>query len=170
MVSLWLCANPEGNDSHGWASLYSDSTDPFGPNEYAIAQGVPARSRLALATQREIRGRGIAMTTRTIIGQAQGIFGGAERAGACLDSELIHAECLINKHGPSVPERRQLGKAYAVAQTMASGCGNSAWRGHTRTGAADSGIVGSDIEGLRDWLIATIECNHSDLRAQDFGA
>ena len=73
MMSLWLYANPDGNDSHGALNLYSDSIDPCGP-EYAIAQALAAQVSVALATHREIRGRGIAMTTRTIIGQAQGIF------------------------------------------------------------------------------------------------
>jgi hypothetical protein len=73
MMSLWLDANPDGNDSDGALNLYSDSIDPFEPNEYAIAQALAAQVSVALATHREIRGRGIAMTTRTIIGCRPGL-------------------------------------------------------------------------------------------------
>jgi AmiR/NasT family two-component response regulator len=76
MISLCLPANgnPDGADSYGALNLYSDSVDPFGPNECAIAQALAAKVSVALAMRREICGRGIAMTTRTIIGQAQGIL------------------------------------------------------------------------------------------------
>jgi hypothetical protein len=76
MMSLWLntSVNPDDTESHGALNLYSDSIDPFGPNEYAIAHAVAAQISLALAAHREIHGRGIAMTSRTIIGQAQGIL------------------------------------------------------------------------------------------------
>jgi len=73
MMSLWLDANPDGNDSDGALNLYSDSIDPVEPNEYAIAQALAAQVSVALATHREIRGRGIAMTTRTIIGRRPGL-------------------------------------------------------------------------------------------------
>ena len=88
MMSLWLYANPDGNDSHGALNLYSDSTDPFGPNEYAIAQALAAQISVALAMHREIRGRGIAMTTRTIIGQAQGIL--MEKLGIDADQAFAY--------------------------------------------------------------------------------
>ena len=88
MMSLWLYAKPDGNDSHGALNLYSDSTDPFGPNEYAIAQALAAQVSVALATYREIRGRGIAMTTRTIIGQAQGIL--MEKLGIDADQAFAY--------------------------------------------------------------------------------
>ena len=55
MMSLWLSAKPDGNDSHGALNLYSDSIDPFGPNEYAIAQALAAQISVALAMHREIR-------------------------------------------------------------------------------------------------------------------
>jgi hypothetical protein len=88
MMSLWLYANPDGNDSHGALNLYSDSIDPFGPNEYAIAQALAAQVSVALATYREIRGRGNAMTTRTIIGQAQGIL--MEKLGIDADQAFAY--------------------------------------------------------------------------------
>ena len=36
-------------------NLYSDSIDPFGPNEYAIAQALAAQISVAVAAHREIR-------------------------------------------------------------------------------------------------------------------
>ena len=70
MMSLWLhtSLDPDGADSYGALNLYSDSIDPFGPNEYAMAQALAAQISVALAAHREIRGRGVAMTSRTIIG------------------------------------------------------------------------------------------------------
>src|SRR4029453_17271538 len=45
IMSLWLYAslNPDGVDSYGALNLYSDSIDPFGPNEYAIAHALTPR-------------------------------------------------------------------------------------------------------------------------------
>ena len=56
MMSLWLDAgiNSDGADSYGALNLYSDSIDPFGPNEYAIAQVMAAQTSVALAAHREI--------------------------------------------------------------------------------------------------------------------
>src|SRR4030095_11633812 len=56
--SLCLSAiNPAGADSYGALNLYSDSIDPFGPNEYAIAQALAAQISVAVAANRAIRGR-----------------------------------------------------------------------------------------------------------------
>jgi GAF domain-containing protein len=90
MMSLWLNAsvNPDRTDSYGALNLYSDSIDPFGPNEYAIAQGLAAQISVALAAHREIRGRGIAMSSRTIIGQAEGIL--MERLGIDADQAFTY--------------------------------------------------------------------------------
>jgi ANTAR domain/GAF domain len=90
MMTLWLYAgvNPDGADSYGALNLYSDSIDPFGPNEYAIAQALAAQISVALAAQREIRGRGVAMTSRTIIGQAEGIL--MERLGLDADQAFAY--------------------------------------------------------------------------------
>ncbi len=89
IMSLWLYTSlsPDGADSYGALNLYSDSIDPFGPNEYAIAQALAAQISVALAAHREIRGRGVAMTSRIIIGQAEGIL--MERLG--LDSDQAFA-------------------------------------------------------------------------------
>jgi GAF domain-containing protein len=90
MMSLWLNAsvNPDGIDSYGALNLYSDSIDPFGPNEYAIAQALAAQISVALAAHREIHGRGIAMTSRTIIGQAEGIL--MEKLGIDADQAFAY--------------------------------------------------------------------------------
>ncbi len=90
MMSLWLNASvsPDRTDSYGALNLYSDSIDPFGPNEYAIAQGLAAQISVALAAHREIRGRGIAMTSRTIIGQAEGIL--MEKLGIDADQAFTY--------------------------------------------------------------------------------
>jgi hypothetical protein len=90
MMSLWLytSVNPYGADSYGALNLYSDSIDPFGPNEYAIADALAAQISVALAAHREIRGRGVAMTSRTIIGQAEGIL--MERLGIDADQAFAY--------------------------------------------------------------------------------
>jgi ANTAR domain/GAF domain len=89
IMSLWLYTiNPDGADSYGALNLYSDSIDPFGPNEYAIAQALAAQISVALAAHREIRGRGVAMTSRTIIGQAEGIL--MERLGIDADQAFAY--------------------------------------------------------------------------------
>ena len=87
-LSLSTSVNPDGADSYGALNLYSDSIDPFGPNEYAIANALAAQISVALAAHREIRGRGIAMTSRTIIGQAEGIL--MERLGIDADHAFAY--------------------------------------------------------------------------------
>jgi GAF domain-containing protein len=90
MMSLWLytSASSYGAHSYGALNLYSDSIDPFGPNEYAIAQALAAQISVTLAAQREIWGRGVAMTSRTIIGQAEGIL--MERLGIDADQAFAY--------------------------------------------------------------------------------
>jgi len=68
--------------------VYSDSLDPFGPNEYAVAETLAALISVALASHREIRGRGIAMASRTIIGQAEGIV--MEKLGIDADQAFAY--------------------------------------------------------------------------------
>ncbi len=89
-MSLWLysSASSYGAHSYGALNLYSDSIDPFGPNEYAMAQALAAQISVALAAQREIRGRGVAMTSRSIIGQAEGIL--MERLGIDADQAFAY--------------------------------------------------------------------------------
>ena len=90
MMSLCLSTSghPDGADSYRALNLYSGSIDPFGLNEYAIAQVLSAQVLVALATHREIGGRGFAMTTRTVIGQAQGIL--LEKLGIDADQAFAY--------------------------------------------------------------------------------
>jgi hypothetical protein len=87
-LSLSTSVSPDGADSYGVLNLYSDSIDPFGPNEYSIANALAAQISIALAAHREIRGRGIGMTSRTIIGQAEGIL--MERLGIYADHAFAY--------------------------------------------------------------------------------
>jgi GAF domain-containing protein len=90
MMSLWLNTSDttDGTNSYGALNLYSDSVDPFGANEYGIAQALAAQISVVLAAHREIRGRGIAMTSRTIIGQAEGIL--MEKLGIDADQAFAY--------------------------------------------------------------------------------
>ncbi len=87
-LCLYTSVKPYGADSYGALNLYSDSIDPFGPNEYATAHALAAQISVALAAHREIRGRGVAMTSRTIIGQAEGIL--MERLGIDADQAFAY--------------------------------------------------------------------------------
>ena len=90
MMALWLSTSvdPDKPDSYGALNVYSDSLDPFGPNEYAVAETLAALISVALASHREIRGRGIAMASRTIIGQAEGIV--MEKLGIDADQAFAY--------------------------------------------------------------------------------
>jgi AmiR/NasT family two-component response regulator len=102
MISLCLSTsgNPDGADSYGALNLYSDSVDPFGPNECAIAQALAAKVSVALAMRREICGRGIAMTTRTIIGQAKGIL--MEKLGIDADQAFAYLRRISQCENPKL--------------------------------------------------------------------
>jgi ANTAR domain len=101
MMALWLytSAKPDSAVSYGALNLYSDSLDPFGPNKYAIARALAAQVSVALAAHRDIRGRGVAMTSRTI-GQAEGIL----MENVCIDAEQAFA--YLRRVSPS--ENRKL--------------------------------------------------------------
>jgi hypothetical protein len=76
MMSLWLYTNV---CSYGAINLYADRIDAFGPKDYADAEAFSAQISVALATQREIYQRSVAMENRTVIGQVEGIL--MERLG-----------------------------------------------------------------------------------------
>jgi hypothetical protein len=65
MLSLWLWANTV---SYGALNLYADQTEAFKPQSYAISQAIAAQLSVALAAQREIQHRSVAMMNRTVIG------------------------------------------------------------------------------------------------------
>ncbi len=71
LMSLWLsCKSP----SYGALNLYADRTHAFEPEDYATAHALAAQLSVAVAAQREIGERGVAMESRTMIGQAKGIL------------------------------------------------------------------------------------------------
>jgi hypothetical protein len=71
MMSLWLARNSR---SYGALNLYADRIHAFEPEDYATAHALAAQLSVAVAAQREIGERGVAMESRTQIGQAQGIL------------------------------------------------------------------------------------------------
>jgi GAF domain-containing protein len=76
MMSLWLFTNADsdGARSYGALNLYADQADAFEPQDHATAQALAAQISVALASQRELQQRGVAMSSRTVIGQAEGIL------------------------------------------------------------------------------------------------
>jgi len=85
VMSLWLSS---GSRSYGTLNLYADQPDAFQPQDYATAHALAAQLSVALAAQREIDERGVAMESRTMIGQAQGIL--IERLGIDADLAFAH--------------------------------------------------------------------------------
>lgn len=71
IMSLWLSTDAR---SYGALNLYADRIEAFEPVDHAVAQTLSTLISIALASQREIRERGIAITNRTVIGQAKGIL------------------------------------------------------------------------------------------------
>jgi ANTAR domain len=63
-------------------------------------QALAAKVSVALAMQREICGRGIAMTTRTIIGQAQGIL--MEKLGIDADQAFAYLRRISQSENPKL--------------------------------------------------------------------
>lgn len=60
--------------SYGALNLYSHSLDAFNDTDRSTAQALAAHVAVALAASREIDKRNVAITRRTVIGQAQGIL------------------------------------------------------------------------------------------------
>jgi hypothetical protein len=68
-LSQWLYVDDR---SYGALNLYADRIDAFeSAADWAVADVLATQISIALATQREIKQRGTAMTNRTVIGQAQ---------------------------------------------------------------------------------------------------
>ena len=84
MMSLWLYTN---ECSYGALNLYADLANAFEPSDCANAQAFATQVSVALAALREIHHRSVAMETRTVIGQAEGIL--MERLG--IDAEQAFA-------------------------------------------------------------------------------
>jgi transcriptional regulator with GAF, ATPase, and Fis domain len=85
MMSLCLHADSR---TYGALNLYADRAEAFERQDFAIAQALAAQISVGLAAQREIRQRSIAMTNRTVIGQAQGII--MERLGIDADQAFAY--------------------------------------------------------------------------------
>lgn len=80
MLSLLLFTN---QDTIGALNLYADETDPWSVEAISVAHVLADQLAVAIADAREIDNRGKAMSSRTAIGQAQGIL--MERFG--IDAE-----------------------------------------------------------------------------------
>jgi ANTAR domain/GAF domain len=86
MMSQWLYVDDR---SYGALNLYADRIDAFqSAADWAVADVLATQISIALATQREIKQRGTAMTNRTVIGQAQGIL--IERLGMDADQAFAY--------------------------------------------------------------------------------
>jgi GAF domain-containing protein len=72
--------------SYGALNLYSEDVDAFDVEDQALGLAFAAHVAVALAASREIETRGLAITRRTIIGQAQGIL--MERYGIGSDQAI----------------------------------------------------------------------------------
>lgn len=75
-----------GEQSYGTVSLYAPEVHAFGSDDLAVAQALAAHLAVALSASREIAGLGIALHSRTVIGQAVGIV--MERLGIDADQSL----------------------------------------------------------------------------------
>jgi GAF domain-containing protein len=85
MMSLRLYSDSR---TYGALNLYADRAEVFEREDYAIAQALAAQISVALAARREIRQRSVAMTNRTVIGQAEGII--MERLGIDADEAFAY--------------------------------------------------------------------------------
>jgi len=71
MLSLLLYT---GHDSYGALNLYSGRPNAFDSEDMLVAHSLAAHLAVAVAAAREIDHRGIAMVSRLVIGQAEGIL------------------------------------------------------------------------------------------------
>jgi GAF domain-containing protein len=85
IMSLWLHTTAR---SYGALNLYADRSEAFRQEDLAIAQALTAQISVALAAKREIHQRSVAMTSRTVIGQAEGII--MERLGIDADQAFAY--------------------------------------------------------------------------------
>lgn len=71
MLSLLLYT---GNDSYGALNLYSTRPNAYNSDDILVAHSLAAHLAVAVAAAREIDHRGLAMVSRLVIGQAEGIL------------------------------------------------------------------------------------------------
>ena len=71
MLSLLLYTHDR---SYGALNLYADRVDAFTADDLAVAHSLAAHLAVAVAAEEQIAHLGVAVTSRTIIGQAEGIL------------------------------------------------------------------------------------------------
>ena len=71
MLSLLLYT---GHDSYGALNLYSGRPNAYTGEDILVAHSLAAHLAVAVAAAREIDHRGLAMVSRLVIGQAEGIL------------------------------------------------------------------------------------------------
>lgn len=116
MVSLLIYT---WDASYGALSLYSDRPHAFATDDLALAQVLAGHVAVSMAAGREIDQRGMAMASRTVIGQAEGIlmerldmsadqaFDYLRRMSMALNRKLVHvAEDLVRTRQLPEPPRR----------------------------------------------------------------
>ena len=76
------------DDHYGTLSLYAGERHAFGDDDLAIAHALAGHLAVSLAASREIDGLGMALVSRTVIGQAEGIV--MERLSVDADQALAY--------------------------------------------------------------------------------
>ena len=74
--------------SYGTLSLYAERPSAFSADDLATAQALAGHLAVSMAASREIMGLGVALASRTVIGQAEGIV--MERLGVDADQALAY--------------------------------------------------------------------------------
>ncbi|GAA1443306.1 GAF and ANTAR domain-containing protein [Mycobacterium cookii] len=74
--------------SYGTLSLYAERARAFQADDLATAQALAGHLAVSMAASREIMGLGVALASRTVIGQAEGIV--MERLGVDADQALSY--------------------------------------------------------------------------------
>ncbi|WP_207083748.1 GAF and ANTAR domain-containing protein [Nocardioides sp. S5] len=74
--------------SYGTLSLYAERPRAFSADDLATAQALAGHLAVSMAASREIDGLGVALASRTVIGQAEGIV--MERLGVDSDQALAY--------------------------------------------------------------------------------
>lgn len=83
-------------DTYGSLNLYADRAAAFGPEEIELAHSLAVLLAVAVSDAREIANRGLAMDTRTVIGQAEGIL--MERFGMQPDHAFAYLRRISQNH------------------------------------------------------------------------
>ena len=103
-------------DSYGTLSLYSDRPHAFDGDDLATARALAGHLAVSLAASREFDGLGLALSSRTVIGQAEGIVMerlqvDADQALAYLKRVSSHTNTKLAQVALDLVRTRQLPKA-----------------------------------------------------------